>query len=55
MTPAVYAGAGIVALGSLAAFGIRRHRQVEADVHTPVPARRQRTSPVHATSTSSQT
>ncbi len=55
MTPAVYVGAGIVALGSLAAFGIRRHRQVEGDVHAPVVARRQRTSPVHATSSSSQT
>jgi ABC-type glycerol-3-phosphate transport system permease component len=31
MTPAVYVGAGFVAVGSLAAFGIRRRRTVGAE------------------------
>ncbi len=55
MTPAVYVGAGAVALGSLAAFGIRRHRPVEADVQVPGAARRQRASAVHTTAPGSQT
>ena len=31
MTPAVYVGAAVVALGSLAAFGIKRAKRVEAE------------------------
>jgi EmrB/QacA subfamily drug resistance transporter len=35
MTPAVYVGAAVVALGSLAAFGIRRHRRAESEALAP--------------------
>jgi ABC-type glycerol-3-phosphate transport system permease component len=35
MTPAVYVGAAVVAVGSLAAFGIRRHRRAESEALAP--------------------
>jgi EmrB/QacA subfamily drug resistance transporter len=35
MTPAVYVGAGVVAAGSLAAFGIKRHRPSGAEAPAP--------------------
>jgi predicted MFS family arabinose efflux permease len=55
MTPAVYVGAAVVALGSLAAFGIRRHRKVEETMEAPVAAQRQRPTAIQATAPGSQT